>query len=163
MVLAAPPFGHALEWLAPPPGTPILLLDAAAPPFTQRDAERLAGLPRFVLLCGHYEGVDERIREELATECFSVGDFVTTGGELPALAIADATVRLLPGVLGDAESHRDDSHSSGLLGFPLYTRPAIWRGLEIPEVLRSGDHAKIADARAQWQRERTRRFRPGSG
>ncbi len=138
----------------------VVLCDAAAPLFTQADAERLGEKPELVFICGHYEGVDERVRTQLADEALSIGDYVLTGGELPALVMTDAIVRLGEGVLGTAESHEDDSHSSGLLGFPLYTQPVEFRGEQVPEVLRSGHHGKIAAWRREQQLRRTRAWRP---
>lgn len=137
-----------------------LILDPAAPKFTQSDARRLADLPSLTLVCGHYEGIDERVRDCLCDGAFSIGDFVLTGGELPALCIADAVVRLLPGVLGDQQSHEEDSFEDGLLGFPQYTRPAAWENNPIPEVLASGDHKRIAAWRRVQQIARTKRHRP---
>ena len=160
MVMMAPPIAAAVESLALPGGSPVVLLDPAAPPFTQTDAERLSQAAALALVCGHYEGVDERVRTRVCNEAFSVGDFVMTGGELAALAVADAVVRLLPGVLGDPASHQDDSHSTGLLGHPLYTRPAEFDGEAVPEVLLSGNHAEIAKWRRREALRRTREARP---
>ena len=120
-------------------------------PFTQRVAEELAAAEHLALLCGRYEGVDERVRQHLVTDEISLGDFVLTGGELPALAIIDAVTRLIPGVLGDPEAPGKDSHASGLLEYPHYTRPPEFRGWEVPEILLSGDHGKIE----QWRREQS--------
>ncbi|MFW5697481.1 MAG: tRNA (guanosine(37)-N1)-methyltransferase TrmD [Fimbriimonadaceae bacterium] len=161
MVLAAPPIESALDRLEPDDATPIILLDAAAPLFHQTDAERLSRQERLILVCGHYEGVDERVRIELCTEAYSVGSFVVTGGELPALMLADAVTRLRPGVLGCQGSYEDDSfYAGGLLGFPLYTRPETFRGVAVPEVLRSGDHEAISSWRQEQALERTRKYRP---
>jgi tRNA (guanine37-N1)-methyltransferase len=136
---------------------PIILLTPQGRVFTQRVAEELSRHERIVLLCGRYEGVDERIREHLVTDEISIGDYVLTGGELPALMIIDAVSRLLPGVLGDPTGAEDDSHSMGLLEYPHYTKPAEFRGWKVPDVLASGNHAKI-DA---WRREQalTRTFK----
>jgi tRNA (guanine37-N1)-methyltransferase len=128
---------------------PIILLTPQGRVFTQRVAEELARHERIVLLCGRYEGVDERIREHLVTDEISVGDYVLTGGELPALLIIDAVSRLIPGVLGDPTGAEDDSHSMGLLEYPHYTKPSEFRGWKVPEVLLSGDHGKIE----KWRRE----------
>jgi tRNA (guanine37-N1)-methyltransferase len=124
--------------------------------FNQRIAEELSGHERIALLCGRYEGVDERIREYLVTDEISIGDYVLTGGELPALMIIDAISRLIPGVLGDPTGAQDDSHSMGLLEYPHYTKPSEFRGWKVPDVLLSGDHAKIE----KWRREQalTRTF-----
>jgi len=128
--------------------------------FTQREAERLAGLRRVVLLCGRYEGVDDRVRSGLATEELSVGDYVLSGGELPALVIVDAVVRLLPGAVGDEASVDVDSFSRGLLDYPHFTRPAEFRGLRVPDVLLSGNHADIRRWRTRESLVRTLALRP---
>lgn len=130
------------------PGVPIVLLTPQGRPFTQAVAQELARHPRLALICGRYEGFDERIRQHLATDEISIGDYVLTGGELGALVIVDAVARLLPGVLGDPTGAEDDSFASGLLEYPHYTRPAEFRGWTVPEALLSGDHARIA----QWRR-----------
>ena len=121
-----------------------MLLSPRGRRFDQQTARRFAGLERLVLLCGRYEGIDERVAQSLATEELSLGDFVLTGGETAALAVVEATVRLLPGALGDEASAGDDSFEAGLLDWPHYTRPAEWRGARVPEVLLSGDHARIS-------------------
>jgi tRNA (guanine37-N1)-methyltransferase len=139
---------------------PIILLDPAGRRFTQEVAWELAGHPRLVLICGHYEGVDERVREHLATDEISIGDFVLTGGEPAALVILDALVRLVPGVLGDPEAPRHDSFAGSLLEHPHYTRPAVYRGWEVPEVLRSGHHQAIARWRRMQSLRRTWERRP---
>ena len=123
-------------------------------------ARELAQHERLVLICGRYEGVDERVREFLATDEISIGDYVLTGGELAALVVIDAVTRLLPGVLGDPGATLDDSHSDGLLEYPHYTRPPEFRGQAVPEVLLSGDHAKIAKWRREQSLVRTLRQRP---
>ena len=132
-----------------PPVVPVILLTPQGRVFTQRVAEELARHDRIALLCGRYEGVDERIREHLITDEISVGDYVLTGGELPALIIIDALSRLVPGVLGDPTGAEDDSHSMGLLEYPHYTRPPEFRGWKVPDVLLSGDHGKVE----KWRRE----------
>jgi tRNA (guanine37-N1)-methyltransferase len=111
-------------------------------------------------LCGHYKGVDQRVRDVLITDEYSIGDYVLSGGELPALVIVDAIARLIPGVLGDAESALEDSFMDGLLGYPVYSRPEEYRGLRVPEVLTSGHHKKIKEWRFQQSLERTRERRP---
>lgn len=144
-----PPTSHLplpTSRLSPP--TPIILLTPQGRPFTQAVAQALAQFPRLLLICGRYEGFDERVREHLATDEISIGDYVLTGGELGALVIVDAVTRLLPGVLGDPTGAEDDSFASGLLEYPHYTRPAEFRGWRVPEALVSGDHARIA----QWRR-----------
>ncbi|MFS6709261.1 tRNA (guanosine(37)-N1)-methyltransferase TrmD, partial [Staphylococcus aureus] len=123
---------------------PILLMSPQGRPFTQQKAEELKLHAHLVLLCGHYEGFDERVREHLVTEEISIGDYVLTGGELPAMVIMDSVSRLLPGVLGNESSADDDSFSTGLLEYPQYTRPADFRGYSVPEVLLSGHHGNIA-------------------
>lgn len=127
----------------------LIFMTPAGKPFEQADAIRLAALPNLAILCGHYEGVDERIIEELVDEEISVGDFVVTGGELPALMVADAVARLQPGVLKGEESYRGESHFEGLLEYPQYTRPPEFHGRRVPEVLQNGHHARIKE----WQRE----------
>jgi tRNA (guanine37-N1)-methyltransferase len=140
----------------PDSNIPIILLTPQGRVFTQRVAEELSRYERIALLCGRYEGVDERIREHLVTDEISIGDYVLTGGELPALMIIDAVSRLLPGVLGDPTGAEDDSHSMGLLEYPHYTKPPEFRGWKVPDVLASGNHAKID----KWRREQalTRTF-----
>jgi tRNA (guanine37-N1)-methyltransferase len=128
---------------------PIISLSPQGRPFSQQIAQELSGHTHFVLLCGHYEGVDERIHEHLVTDEISIGDYVLTGGELPAMVVIDAIIRLLPGVLGSEESPLNESHANGLLEHPQYTRPAVFRGWSVPEVLLSGNHAQIA----RWRRE----------
>jgi len=139
---------------------PVILLTPQGRVFNQSIAEELSQHPRIALLCGRYEGIDERIREHLVTDEISIGDFVLTGGELPALILIDAIARLLPDVLGDPTGAQDDSHSMGLLEYPHYTRPPEFRGWKVPDILLSGDHAKID----QWRREqallRTLKKRP---
>ena len=120
-------------------------------PFCQAVAEELSRFDWLMFICGHYEGVDERIREHLVTDEISVGDFVMTGGELGAMVVIDAVVRLIPGVLGSGESLLYESHTGGLLEYPQYTRPEVFRGWTVPEVLKSGNHAEIA----RWRRERS--------
>ncbi|OXM15966.1 tRNA (guanosine(37)-N1)-methyltransferase TrmD [Paenibacillus herberti] len=129
----------------------IILMCPQGQPFTQRKAEELAAEDRLIFICGHYEGYDERIREHLVTDELSIGDYVLTGGELPAMVMIDSVVRLLPGVLGNESSAVTDSYSTGLLEYPHYTRPASFRGMEVPEVLLSGHHSRID----QWRREQS--------
>ena len=140
--------------------TRIVLLTPQGRVFTQEIARELAGLSRVALISGRYEGVDERVREHLANDEISIGDYVLTGGELPALVVTDAIVRLLPGALGDEAASMQDSHFEGLLEGPHYTRPAEFRGWQVPEVLRSGDHAKVAAWRRQESLRRTFYMRP---
>ena len=151
MVMKPEPVFAAVESVlgVPPRVVPIILLTPQGRVFTQRVAEELSRHERIALLCGRYEGVDERIREHLVTDEISVGDYVLTGGELPALLMIDAISRLLPGVLGDPTGAEDDSHSMGLLEYPHYTKPSAFRDWRVPEVLLSGDHGKIE----KWRRE----------
>ena len=139
---------------------PIILLTPQGRPFSQQVALELSKCSHLILICGHYEGVDERVREYLATDEISIGDYVLSGGELAAMVIVDAAVRLLPGVLGSEASPLDDSHTTGLLEYPQYTRPPVYRGWSVPEVLLSGNHAQIT----KWRREqailRTLKRRP---
>jgi tRNA (guanine37-N1)-methyltransferase len=141
-------------------GIPVILLTPQGRPFNQAVAQELAQQPRLALICGRYEGFDERVRQHLATDEISLGDFVLTGGELAALAVVDAVTRLLPGALGDPTGARDDSHASGLLEYPHYTRPPEYRGWRVPDVLLSGDHGRIARWRRQEALRRTFVRRP---
>src|SRR5215211_1058127 len=163
MVMKPQPVFEAVESVlgissspAQPTPVPVILLTPQGRVFTQRVAEELSRHERIALLCGRYEGVDERIREHLVTDEISIGDYVLTGGELPALMMIDAVSRLIPGELGDPTGAADDSHSMGLLEYPHYTKPAEYRGWKVPDVLLSGDHAKIE----KWRREQalTRTF-----
>jgi len=142
------------------PTTPVVLLTPQGRPFRQGMALELAGHQRLALICGRYEGVDERIRQHLATDEISIGDYVVTGGELPALIVIDAVARCLPGVLGDENAAAEDSHAGGLLEYPHYTRPPEFQGWKVPDVLLSGDHARIASWRRRQALERTWRRRP---
>lgn len=139
---------------------PLILLSPQGRPFTQQVAQELAQHPRLLLICGRYEGVDERVRQHLATDEISIGDYVLTGGELAALVIIDAVTRLLPGVLGAEGAAETDSHASGLLEGPHYTKPAEFRGWQVPAVLRSGHAAQIARWRRQESLRRTWQRRP---
>ncbi len=145
---------------APETGVPIILLTPQGRVFNQKIAKELARLPRLALICGRYEGVDERIREHMVTDEISIGDYVLTGGELPALILIDATSRLIPGVLGNPDGAMDDSHAAGLLEYPHYTRPPEYRGWGVPEILLSGDHAKIEKWRHEQSLRRTLKRRP---
>jgi tRNA (guanine37-N1)-methyltransferase len=133
-----------------PQHAPIIMLTPQGRVFTQAVADELSHYERIALLCGRYEGLDERIREHLVTDEISIGDYVLTGGELPALILIDAVSRLIPGVLGDPDGAVDDSHATGLLEYPHYTRPPEFRGWKVPEILLSGDHGKIE----KWRREK---------
>ncbi len=162
MVLKPEPLVAAIEAVRDGPDgrAPVVLMTPQGAPLVQATAHRLAGLPRLVLVCGRYEGVDERVREGWVDEELSLGDFVLTGGELPALAVIDAVARLLPGVLGNEASHADESFEAGLLEYPQYTRPREFRGRTVPDVLLSGDHGRIRRWRAEQAADRTRRRRP---
>ena len=129
-------------------------------PFNQKLANRLSMLENIIILCGHYKGVDYRIREHLVTREISIGDYVLTGGEIPAMAITDAVVRLIPGAIGDEQSALTDSFQDNLLASPIYTRPADYNGWKVPEILLSGHEAKISEWRYEQSLERTRRLRP---
>lgn len=138
----------------------IVLMCPQGEPLTQRKAQELSGESHLIFVCGHYEGYDERIREHLVTDELSIGDYVLTGGELPAMVVIDTVVRLLPGVLGNEQSAITDSFSDGLLEYPHYTRPPEFRGWKVPDVLLSGHHAEIDKWRRQQSLERTQARRP---
>ncbi len=159
MVLKPEPIFTCIEALGDTPDE-IIYLSPDGEPLTQALANTLSLKKHIVLLAGHYKGVDHRVREALVTREVSVGDYVLSGGELPALLVVDAVVRLIPGVLGDAQSALEDSFQDGLLGAPTYTRPASFRGLEVPEVLCSGNHNSIAEWREEVRQQRTRERRP---
>jgi len=154
MVMKPEPIFYAVESvLGPKPDCPIILLTPQGHVFNQRMAAQISLYEKIALICGRYEGIDERIRRHLVTDEISIGDYVLTGGEIPALILIDAISRFIPGVLGDPDGAMDDSHASGLLEYPHYTRPPEFRGWTVPEVLLSGDHAKIN----QWRREQSLR------
>src|SRR5256885_16096542 len=159
MLLKPEPIFEAMEKLAGEQ-THVILLSPAGRTFNQAIARELAQLADVLLVSGHYEGFDERIREHLADDELSIGDYVLTNGSLPAMVIVDAVTRLLPGVLGDDESSHEESFSRGLLEYPQYTRPAEFRGMKVPEVLLSGNHVEIARWRAEQARLRTKERRP---
>ena len=162
MVMKIEPLARALDAIREERGAPaaVVLTSPQGRPFSQGEARRLAGLGHVVILCGRYEGVDERVRERLATEELSIGDYVLSGGELAALVVLDACARLLPGAVGDEQSVEADSFTRGLLDFPQYTRPATFEGAGVPEVLLSGHHANIARARREESLRRTFERRP---
>ncbi len=163
MVMKPEPLFASLEAVlaeTPPVERRVVLMSPQGRLFRQSIAEELAALPHLVLICGHYEGVDERVRQHLVDDEVSIGDYVLTGGEIPAMVVVDAVVRLLPGVLGRPDSTAEESHTSGLLEYPQYTRPAEFRGWGIPEVLRSGNHAAIRNWRRRQALLRTFRRRP---
>ena len=159
--MKAPPIFTAVEAvLGAPPSCPLILMSPQGRPFSTAIARELATLPHIAILCGRYEGVDERVREHLVTDQISVGDYVLTGGELPAMILIDAVSRFLPGVLGDPDGADDDSFSNGLLEYPHYTRPVEFRGWRVPEELLSGNHALIARWRQEQSMVRTKKNRP---
>ena len=142
------------------PQTPVILLTPQGAPLTQPLAERLAAHSDLILICGRYEGVDERVRQHIATHEISIGDYVLSGGELAAMVVIDAVTRLLPGALGSIESAQDDTFTTGLIQHPQYTRPADFRGMQVPDVLLSGNHAQIARWRRRQSLARTLARRP---
>ena len=162
MVMMCQPVFDAVEAVRGQTGEPgvVALLSPQGRRLDQEMVEQLAGRARLILIAGHYEGFDERIRTGLADIEISLGDFVLSGGEIPAMAVVDAVVRLLPGAVGRAESIQEESFSMGLLEYPQYTRPRVFRGMEAPEVLLSGDHGRIAQWRSAQAEDRTRQRRP---
>jgi len=163
MVMKPEPFFAAVDAIraaAPPTSPRIILTSPQGERLTHALARRLAGEAHLVILCGHYEGIDERVGEGLAAEEISIGDYVLTGGELPAMVIVDAVARFIPGVVGDAQSVEADSFAEGLLDYPQYTRPAEFRGMKVPEVLLSGDHETIRRWRRAQRLHRTLVRRP---
>ena len=159
MLLKPEPIFEAIESLARD-SSRVVLLSPSGRSFNQAVARELAEVGDLFLVSGHYEGFDERIRQELADDELSIGDYVLTNGALPAMVVIDAVTRLLPGVLGDDQSSQEESFSHGLLEYPQYTRPADFRGMKVPEVLLSGNHAEIARWRTEQARLRTRERRP---
>jgi len=151
MVLKPEPLFELVEEIKGGDRVPVILLSPQGRLFCQKVAQELATHEQLVLICGHYEGVDERICEHLVSDEISIGDYVLTGGELAAMVVVDAVVRLLPGVLGSEESPRDDSHAEGLLEYPQYTRPQVYRGWAVPQVLLSGNHSQVA----RWRKEQS--------
>ncbi len=161
MVMKPEPIFAAVEAaLGAAPQMPVILLSPQGRVFDQSIARELVQHARIALICGHYEGVDERVRARLATDEISIGDYVLTGGEIPAMVIVDAVARLIPGVLGDPSAPAHDSHASGLLEGPHYTRPAEFRGWTVPEILLSGNHAQVATWRRRESLRRTFERRP---
>jgi len=151
MIMKAEPVAKAVEAAldGAPTGTPVILMTPQGRVFSHAIAKELAQYPQIIMVCGRYEGIDDRVRQLVATDEISIGDFVLTGGELPAMVIIDAVIRHIPGVLGAEGAADADSHADGILEGPHYTRPPEWRGLTVPQVLQEGDHAKVA----QWRRE----------
>ena len=161
MVMMAEPLFEAIEFLkARRPGAKVILLTPQGKPYVQKDAWQLSRESELILVCGHYEEVDERVRERLIDMEYSIGDFITTGGELPAMCLVDSLVRLVPGVVGNKDSIQHESFQNGLLDHPHYTRPRVFRGLAVPEVLLSGDHKKVEAWRKEQALRRTRERRP---
>lgn len=161
MLMKAGPLYTAVEVVRREvPRRRVIFMGPAGNTFTQEKARELAQYDQLILLCGHYEGVDYRVETELADETISVGDYVLTGGEIPAMAVTDAVARMIPGVLGAAASAAEDSFYHSLLEYPQYTKPAVFRGMAVPEVLRSGDHAKINAWRKTEALRRTLCSRP---
>ncbi len=160
MVLRPEPFFAAVRALGPAPGTPIILTSAAGEPLTQERVRDFASKSRLIILCGHYEGVDERVCEALVTDEISIGDYVLSGGEPAALVLIDAVARLQKGALGDDQSAEEESYSEFLLEYPHYTRPAEFEGLKVPDQLRRGDHAAVRRWRRKQALRRTLLRRP---
>jgi tRNA (guanine37-N1)-methyltransferase len=164
MVMLPEPWGRALDEIVPDGGARLIIPTPAGRPFTQATAQELAAEPWLVFGCGRYEGIDARVGEHaerrMRVDELSVGDYVLAGGEAAVLVMVEAVARLLPGVMGNAESAADDSFSDGLLEAPAYTKPASWRGLDVPPVLLSGNHGEIARWRAEQSRRRTEERRP---
>ena len=141
-------------------GTRVIYVTPQGKVFKQEDAVELSKADDLIFLCGHYEGIDERVLEEVVTDYYSIGDYVLTGGELPALVMTDAIARMVPGVLSNDESASSESHTDGLLEYPQYSRPAVWNGKEVPQILLSGDHAKVDAWRHEQALQRTKERRP---
>lgn len=166
MVMKPEPWGEALDAIVGDAASDALLVvpSPAGEPFTQQVARELAAEEHLVFACGRYEGIDQRVVDHFATRMrvrlISLGDYVLNGGEVAVMAMIEAAGRLVPGVVGNPESLVEESHEDGLLEYPSYTKPAVWRGLEVPPVLLSGHHGKVAEWRREQQLERTRRVRP---
>ena len=161
-IMNADPLYRCWEAVCDEAGGPVhtIYLSPCGHTFRQADAIRLSKLDNLILVCGHYEGIDQRFIDECVDEEISMGDFVLTGGEIPAMAVADAVCRMVPGVLPDAECFEEESHWNGLLEYPQYSRPAEWHGRQVPEILLSGDHGKVAAWRKKESYKRTMRRRP---
>lgn len=160
MVMAAQPFFDAVKKIKGEAKAKVILMYPAGQLLTQKKAARLSKEKRLIILCGHYEGVDERVREKLADESISIGDYILTGGEVPAMVLVDCVARLVPGVLGKKESLASESFENDLLEYPQYTRPANFRGMKVPNVLLSGDHQKIKIFRHKQSLLKTKKIRP---
>jgi tRNA (guanine37-N1)-methyltransferase len=159
MILKAAPIFEAVEAIGTP-GAEIALLTPNGELLNQGIVQHFATVQQLILICGHYEGVDERVAEHLATRLVSIGDYVLSGGEIPAMVVADAVVRLLPGALGCADSTREEAHADGVLEYPQYTRPAVYRGHSVPEVVRAGNHQELARWKRREALRRTGERRP---
>ena len=161
-IMNADPLYRCWEAVCDEAGGPVhtIYLSPCGHTFRQADAIRLSKMDNLILVCGHYEGIDQRFIDECVDEEISMGDFVLTGGEIPAMAVADAVCRMVPGVLPDAECFEEESHWNGLLEYPQYSRPAEWHGRQVPEILLSGDHGKVAAWRKKESYKRTMRRRP---
>lgn len=160
MVMSPQPIFDAVKKIKGRRKTHVILTCAAGKKFDQKSARRLARLKNIIIICGHYEGVDERVREKIVDESISIGDYVLTGGEIPAMVVVDAVTRLIPGVLGKEESLHNESFEQGLLEYPQYTRPATFRGMKVPQVLLSGHHKDIEEWRHAQSRLKTQKLRP---
>ena len=160
MVLKPEPIFETVEAIKGESDIPVILLNPQGRLFNQKVAEEFSSYDRMIIICGRYEGVDERVSQHLASDEISIGDYVLTGGEIAAMVVIDAVVRLLPGVLGSELSPLEDSHVAGLLEYPQYTRPPDYRGWTVPEILLSGNHAQIAGWRREQSIRRTARRRP---
>jgi tRNA (guanine37-N1)-methyltransferase len=165
MLMKPEPWGEALDELLSPDGSTVLIVPSPAGElFKQVTAQELSSKEHIVFACGRYEGIDQRVfdwaKDKAEVRLVSLGDYVLNGGEVAALAMIEAIARLIPGVIGNAESLTEESHSDGLLEYPSYTKPASWRGLDVPEVLRGGNHAEIAKWRKEQSLERTKAVRP---
>ncbi len=161
-IMQADPLYRCWEAVCDQAGGPVhtVYMSPCGHTFCQADAIRLSKMDNLILVCGHYEGIDQRFIDECVDEEISLGDFVLTGGEIAAMAVTDAVCRMVPGVLADPECFEDESHFSGLLEYPQYSRPAVWHGREVPAILRSGNHAKVADWRRKQSLRRTKARRP---
>ena len=161
-MIQAPPVYRAWESVVEKTGKKprVIYLTPQGPVLTQKKAQELAGEEELILLCGHYEGIDERVLEEIVTDDLSIGDYVLTGGEFPAMVLIDAVSRMVPGVLTNEQSGEEESFMDGLLEYPQYTRPEVFHGREVPEILKSGHHARIADWRRRQSLKRTLERRP---
>lgn len=160
MVLSVQPLYDTLRSIKRKKNCRVIYLTPDGQVYTQKKAAQLVKVDQIILVCGHYEGIDERVREHLIDEEISIGDYVLTGGEVPAMVITDSLVRLIPGVLGDKDSLKDESFNQNLLDYPHYTRPAVFKGWKVPEVLTSGDHKRIEEWRKKQALQKTKKRRP---